>query len=128
MEVVELSARRGRERAGLFFSPDVLAELGAAVGPDMCREIVEDAMLMVTERLISIDHALRRADMAKIERLSGDVAASAARVGMSTVAAQAEALRDCARRADDVACAAVGARLLSTGEASLLAHAANCVG
>lgn len=126
MNIVDLNARRGRDRQGMFFNQDVLAELGAAVGPDMCREIVEDAMLMVTERLISIDHALRRKDLSRTARLAEDVSASAARVGMNAVAAQAEALRDCARRADTVAATAVGARLLHTGEASLLAHAAGC--
>ena len=124
--IVDLNAVRGRDRQGLWFNPDVLAELGAAVGPDMCREIVEDSMLMVTERLISIDHALRRKDLSRTARLAEDVAAAAARVGMNAVSAQAEALRDCARRADRVAAAAVGARLLHTGEASLLAHAAGC--
>ena len=128
MNVVDLNARRVNRVQGMWFNPDTLAELGAAVGPDMCREILEDAMLMVTERLISIDHALRRGDLSKTGRLAGDVAAAASRVGMCAVAAQAEALKDCACRADDVAASAVGARLLHTGEAALLAHAANCAG
>ena len=128
MNIVDFDSWRGRDRRGYWFNPDVLAELGAAVGPDACREIVEDAMLMVTERLISIDHSLRRKDLPRAERLAADVAASAARVGMNSVAAQAEALRDCAARGDEVAACAVGARLMATGEASLMAHAAGCTG
>lgn len=122
MNIVELSAKRRGDRRGAAFNSDVLAELGCAVGPDHCREIVEDSMLMITERLISIDHALRRRDMTRIARLCEDVVSSASRVGLGAVAAQATALLDCARRADDIACAAVGQRLLRTGEASLIAH------
>lgn len=128
MEIVELNARRRREPRGACFNSDVLMELGSAVGPDHCREIIEDSMLLITERLISIDHAIRRSDMNKIARLAEDVSAAAAKVGLGAVAAQATALFDCARRADDIACAAVGHRLMQTGEASLLAHHGGCVG
>lgn len=128
MEIVELNAKRRVEPRGPSFNSDVLLELGCAVGPDHCREIVEDSMLLITERLISIDHSLRRRDMTRIQRLADEVAAAAARVGLGAVAAQATALGDCARRADATACAAVGHRLLKTGEACLMAHHDGCVG
>jgi hypothetical protein len=120
--VVKLSDRRHHRVGGPVLNSDVLAALGFAVGPEICREIIEDAMLMVTERLIAIDHALRRGDLSRAGRLAGDVCASAARIGMTAVASQAEALRDCARRADDIAAQAVGMRLLRTGEESLISH------
>jgi hypothetical protein len=120
--VVKLSDRRSYSTRGPSLNPDVLAALGFAVGPDMCREIIEDALMMVTERLISVDHALRRGDLSKAGRLGEDICATAGRIGMGSVAAQAEALRDCARRADNIAAQAVGSRLLRTGEASLIAH------
>lgn len=126
--VVKLSDRRSHSTRGPSLNPDVLAALGFAVGPDMCREIIEDALMMVTERLISVDHALRRGDLSKAGRLAEDICAAAGRIGMGAVAAQAEALRDCSRRADEIAAQAVGSRLMRTGEASLIAHHGDLTG
>ncbi|MFT4793387.1 MAG: hypothetical protein ACJAVR_002015 [Paracoccaceae bacterium] len=126
--VVKLNERRSHSMRGPSLNPDVLAALGFAVGPEMCREIIEDALLMVTERLISVDYALRRSDLNKVGRLAEDICAVAGRIGMGAVATQAAALRDCARRADDIAAQAVGSRLLRTGEASLMAHHGDLTG
>jgi hypothetical protein len=127
-QVVKLAQKQIQTARGPILNPDVLAALGFAVGPQMCREIVEDAMMMVTERLIGIDHALSRGDLSRAGRLAADVCATAGRIGMSTVSVQAEALRDCARRADDIAAQAVGARLLRTAEAALINHHSDLTG
>jgi HPt (histidine-containing phosphotransfer) domain-containing protein len=102
--------------------------LEAALGPEACAELVEDAVLEAADRLGAIERALEAEDFTAAGRAARSLAEGAGRIGLSPVAAQARALAECCARLDRTAALATGQRLLRTGEAALYAGVADGVG
>ncbi|MEM6742668.1 MAG: hypothetical protein AAF676_02890 [Pseudomonadota bacterium] len=98
---------------------DTIAALEAEMGPRACAEVMEEGLIAATERLVAIERSLEDEDWTRSARAARELTGVAERIGLSSVAAQAEALRQCCERLDRIAAHAVGQRLLRTGEAAL---------
>ncbi|MFO7856376.1 MAG: Hpt domain-containing protein [Paracoccaceae bacterium] len=107
---------------------DAIDALEAALGPQACAELVEDTVLEAIDRLGAIERALGDKDFTRTGRAARELAEGAARIGLSPLAAQARALAECCARLDRTASAAVGQRLLRTGETALFAGASHGAG
>ncbi|HKK36558.1 MAG TPA: hypothetical protein VJ994_09730 [Paracoccaceae bacterium] len=107
---------------------DAMDALEAALGPQACAELVEDAVLEAVDRLGAIERALGERDFTRAGRAARGLADGAARIGLSPLVAQARALAECCARLDRTAAAAVGQRLLRTAEAALFAELADGAG
>lgn len=117
MTIVKLMPKRPPDSGLRLLDFDVIEALARnADGQDDLR----DRWQLIMERLISIDHALRREDPVRIARLARNLAGLAGSSGLPAIQAQARALADCADLHDHAAAAATGLRLLATGEATLL--------
>ncbi|WP_072747496.1 hypothetical protein [Oceanicella actignis] len=100
---------------------DAIEALREAVGPHLCREIIEDGILHATDRLAALERALREDDWAAVARIARDLIAVPGQIGMTEVSRQARALLDVCVAHDPVALHAVAARLLRTGRDALMA-------
>ena len=99
--------------------PAAIAALEAEVGPELCAELVEDAVVIAADRLVAIERALDEEDWTRCARAARELAEAADGVGLHGLGMQAEALVACCAALDRTAAHAVGARVLRTGEAAL---------
>ena len=98
---------------------DAIEALEAALGPEVCAEVVEAGIVEVTDRLGLIERALDAEDWTRAARAARELAQGADAIGLGALAAQAEALVECCAGLDRVSAQAVGRRLLRTSEAAL---------
>jgi len=93
--------------------------LRQSLGDQRCREVVEEVVFHLTDRLSLFQKALRSGQAAEAERLATRLASLGEQVGLADFARVARDLIICLRRRDKLATGAVAARLIRLGEESL---------
>ena len=93
--------------------------LRQSLGDQRCREVVEEVVFHLTDRLGLLQTALAERNGAEAEVLAARLASLSEQVGLADFARVARDLSGCLRREDATASAAVGARLVRLGEESL---------
>lgn len=100
---------------------DTLSDLYGDMGPSAAEEAVCRAMEELALRLAEVERAFRSDDWPRMSRVLRRVIAIARQIGMVGLVRVARDCRACLEAGDSVALAATLARLLRTGEGSLLA-------
>lgn len=93
--------------------------LRQSLGDQRCREVVEEVVFHLSDRLSLLQIALGANDAAEAEVLASRLACLSEQVGLADFARVSRDLGVCLRAGDRVATAAVGARLIRLGEDSL---------
>lgn len=93
--------------------------LRQSLGDQRCREIIEEVVFHLTDRLNLLDSALSGGNSAEARALAMRLAGLSEQVGLADFARVSRDLAHCLHRDDRVATAAVAARLLRLGEESL---------
>jgi hypothetical protein len=93
--------------------------LRQSLGPKRCREVVEEVVFHLTERLTRLEMSLMEGDVAEAARLASRLASLSEQVGLADFARVSRDLGMCLDAKDEVAVAAVAARLIRLGEDSL---------
>jgi hypothetical protein len=93
--------------------------LRQSLGDQRCREVVSEVVFHLTDRLGLLQTALAGGDAAEAQVLASRLASLSEQVGLADFARVARDLSHCLAATDDVAVAAVGARLMRLGEDSL---------
>lgn len=96
-----------------------IAVLRQSLGEQRCREVVEEVVFHLTDRLSLLEKALDDDDPAEAERLASRLASLSEQVGLADFARVARDLACCLLAEDHMATAAVAARLMRLGEESL---------
>lgn len=96
-----------------------LAVLRQALGEKRCREVVEEVVFHLTDRLAQLKTALETGDAVEMQVLASRLASLSEQVGLGDFARVARDLGSCAAAGDTYAIGAVGARLQRLGEDSL---------
>lgn len=94
--------------------------LRQSVGDERCREIIEEVVYHLSERLTRLETALTDWDCATIVALASRLASLSEQVGLADFARVARDLCNCIEAEDPTAAAAVSARLLRLGDESIL--------
>ena len=93
--------------------------LRQSLGERRCREIVEEVVVHLTERLGQLEAALELGNIADAQLVSTRLASLSEQVGLADFSRVARDLAACLCRGDAIATAAVAARLRRLGEDSL---------
>lgn len=93
--------------------------LRQSLGDQRCREVVEEVVFHLTDRLSLLKTALHNGDAAEAQVLASRLASLSEQVGLADFARVSRDLGACLAGEDATAIAAVGARLLRLGEESL---------
>ena len=93
--------------------------LRQSLGDQRCREVIEEVVFHVADRLALLNQALDADDWIEIERLATRMASLSEQVGLSDFARVSRDLCAVIAVMDPVAMAAVSARLIRLGEDSL---------
>lgn len=93
--------------------------LRQSLGDQRCREIVEEVVFHLTDRLGLLKAALHNGDATEAQVLASRLASLSEQVGLADFARVSRDLGACLAGEDATATAAVGARLLRLGEESL---------
>jgi hypothetical protein len=96
-----------------------IAVLRQSLGEQRCREVVEEVVFHLTDRLSLLEKALEDGDGAEAERQASRLASLSEQVGLADFARVARDLAHCLVAEDPMATAAVAARLMRLGEDSL---------
>jgi hypothetical protein len=114
----ELHRLGAREDARLDISRIIV--LRQSLGDRRCREVVEEVVFHLSDRLGMLKTALEAEDAAEAQVLAARLASLSEQVGLADFARVARDLGTCIAARDPIATGAVGARLLRLGEDSLL--------
>jgi hypothetical protein len=106
-------------REGVVLDTAAIALLRRSLGDQRTREIVEEAVFHLSDRLGLLREALDAGDAAAARALAERIAALATQVGLASFARVARDLAGCLGRGDAAATAAVAARLARQAEESL---------
>ena len=93
--------------------------LRQSLGDERCREVVEEVVFHLTDRLGQLQSALDSDNAAEAQVLATRLASLSEQVGLADFARVARDLDACLGAADATATAAVAARLMRLGEDSL---------
>jgi hypothetical protein len=93
--------------------------LRKSLGDQRCREVIDEVVFHLSDRLGLLQSALERGDVIEITALTGRLASLSEQVGLGDFARVCRDLLACVERGDATATAAVGARLFRLGEESL---------
>lgn len=93
--------------------------LRQSLGDQRCREVVEEVVFHLSDRLVQLQTALAADAFGEAQVLASRLASLSEQVGLSDFARVARDLAGCVEAGDTVAAAAVAARLLRLGEDSL---------
>ena len=93
--------------------------LRESLGDQRCREVVEEVVFHLTDRLTLLQKAMDEGRSAEAQALSHRLASLSDQVGLSDFARVARDLAQCLVRSDATAAAAVAARLMRIGDHSL---------
>ena len=93
--------------------------LRRSLGDQRCREVIDEVVFHLSDRLGLLQGALERGDIVETRALSGRLASLSEQVGLADFARVCRDLLDCVERGETTATAAVGARLFRLGEDSL---------
>jgi hypothetical protein len=96
-----------------------ISVLRKSLGDQRCREVVEEVVYHLSDRLSLLQEALSHGDAAKALALASRLASLSEQVGLSDFARVSRDLSACIEACDAVATHAVGARLVRLGEDSL---------
>jgi hypothetical protein len=96
-----------------------LLVLRQSLGDQRCREVVEEVVFHLTDRLGQLQSALDAENVADAQVLATRLASLSEQVGLADFARVARDLGACLCTADATATAAVAARLMRLGEDSL---------
>lgn len=113
----ELYRIRAHEAAELDVSR--LAVLRQSLGDQRCREVVEEVVFHLTDRLGQLQASLDGSGAGDAQALSLRLASLSEQVGLADFARVARDLATCLEADDATATAAVAARLMRLGEDSL---------
>ncbi len=94
--------------------------LRQSLGDERCREIIEEVVYHISDRLTKLESAMKDWDFATIHSLASRLAGLSEQVGLSDFSRVAGDLCDCIETGDKNATAAVAARLLRLGDESVL--------
>jgi hypothetical protein len=121
----ELFEFRSHEGAALDTSRIVI--LRQSLGDQRCREVVEEVVFHLSDRLGLTQKALDCGNLAEAHILASRLASLSEQVGLADFARVARDLCHCIEIDDGTATASVGARLMRLGEESLFSvmHYAN---
>lgn len=110
----------------ILFDPASIATLRRSRGEERAREIIEEVIFHLTDRLGLLNQAMTAGDRPLARALAGRLAAASEQVGLVGFARVARDLGACLARGDAAAAAAVAARLDRMADRSicrLLDHA-----
>jgi hypothetical protein len=93
--------------------------LRQSLGDQRCREVVEEVVFHLTDRISLLQKALDASDRVEAQALASRLASLSEQVGLADFARVARDLGNCLDAADPVATAAVARRLLRLSEDSL---------
>ena len=93
--------------------------LRQSLGDQRCREVVEEVVFHLTDRLTLLQIALDERDAAQAHVLASRMASLSEQVGLADFARVSRDLCRCVSAGDPAAIGAVGARLMRLGEDSL---------
>jgi hypothetical protein len=93
--------------------------LRQSLGDQRCREVIEEVVFHVADRLALLSQAIEADDWMEIERLATRMASLSEQVGLADFARVSRDLCAVISAMDPVAMAAVSARLIRLGEDSL---------
>jgi hypothetical protein len=93
--------------------------LRQSLGDQRCREVVEEVVFHLTDRISLLQKALDTGDGVEAQALASRLASLSEQVGLADFARVARDLGNCLDAADPVATAAVARRLLRLSEDSL---------
>jgi hypothetical protein len=93
--------------------------LRQSLGDQRCREVVEEVVFHLTDRISLLQKALDSGDGAEAQALASRLASLSEQVGLADFARVARDLGNCLDAADPVATGAVARRLLRLSEDSL---------
>jgi hypothetical protein len=93
--------------------------LRQSLGDQRCREVIEEVVFHLTDRLSLLQKALDAENRPEAHVLSSRLASLSEQVGLADFARVARDLSDCLKSGDAIATAAVAARLIRLGEESL---------
>lgn len=93
--------------------------LRKSLGDQRCREVIDEVVFHLSDRLGLLQSALERGDIVETGALTGRLASLSEQVGLADFARVCRDLLFCVERGDATATAAVGARLFRLGEESL---------
>ncbi len=93
--------------------------LRQSLGDQRCREVVEEVVFHLTDRLALLQAALERDAAGEAQTLALRLAGLSEQIGLADFARVARDLGGVLLRTDDIAAAAVAARLIRLGEDSL---------
>ncbi len=93
--------------------------LRQSLGDQRCREVVEEVVFHLTDRLSRLQEALEEGKTVEVQVLASRLAGLSEQVGLADFARVARDLGACLGAGDATAVAAVGARLLRLGADSL---------
>lgn len=113
----ELHLIGAREDAALDTSRILV--LRQSLGDQRCREIVEEVVFHLSDRLNLLQGALEAGDIAGAQMLASRLASLSEQVGLAVFARVSRDLGACLSADDRIAVAAVAARLVRLGEDSL---------
>ncbi|MEL6583211.1 MAG: Hpt domain-containing protein [Pseudomonadota bacterium] len=102
-------------------SIETVEALRSGVAPESWSEFLEDIAFGLTRDLACLERAMQERDRAAVEAVAHRLATAAASVGLHELAQVSYALRDVLEQQDPVATAALAARVLRLGGASLIA-------
>lgn len=94
--------------------------LRQSLGDQRCREVVEEVVFHLTDRISLLQVALAEGDVPEAQALASRLASLSEQVGLTDFARVARDLGGCLDAGDGVATAAVARRLIRLGEESLL--------
>ena len=93
--------------------------LRQSLGDQRCREVVEEVVFHLTDRLGMLRVALAAGNEAEVQAIALRLASLSEQVGLADFARVARDLENCLAAGDRIASGAVSARLLRLGEDSL---------
>jgi hypothetical protein len=96
-----------------------IAVLRQSLGHQRCREVIEEVVFHLTDRLGLLQAALAADNVAEAQALASRLASLSEQVGLSDFARVSRDLAACLAAGDAIATAAVGARLIRLGDESL---------
>lgn len=104
----------------IIIDANCIAILRCSLGEHRTREVIEEVMFHLVERIGRLDSAIAAGDAVEASAIAHRMAATAAQVGLVDLTRVARDLGLCLRCGDHVGAAAVSARLCRLADGSIL--------
>ncbi|PIB23287.1 hypothetical protein BFP76_08540 [Amylibacter kogurei] len=99
--------------------PEILTELQREMGLQNCQDVVERAVLELSDRLWNLENQLKKHNLPEVQRIANSLIAISQQIGLTEFASVAQSLANSISHADQTTVRAIAARLLRVGEVSL---------